>query len=124
MSELNALQWKDQSQQHLGKQSWKKKKNNQDVELKFDVDDLKEYVNGFRKRKEQRQKLAVQKILTKEKEQKREVKQEKIRQLKEQLHLPDDYGVESSDEEIGTEDRKSTRLNSSHEIPSRMPSSA
>ena len=27
-------------------------------------------------------------------------------------------------EEVTTEDRKSTRLNSSHEIPSRMPSSA
>eukprot|EP01023_Acetabularia_acetabulum_P032895 TRINITY_DN30740_c0_g1_i2.p2 TRINITY_DN30740_c0_g1~~TRINITY_DN30740_c0_g1_i2.p2 ORF type:complete len:197 (-),score=44.10 TRINITY_DN30740_c0_g1_i2:249-839(-) len=104
MSELNALQWRDDSFQP--KQRWKKRKNTQDVEVKFDVEDLKGYVNGFRKRKEQRQKYAIQKIIKKEKETKRETKQEKARQLKEKLHLPDDYGVESSDEEVGVDDWK------------------
>ena len=38
---------------------------------------------------------------------------------------PEDTTTPSDDPEAGTNpDRKSTRLNSSHEIPSRMPSSA
>ena len=35
-----------------------------------------------------------------------------------------DSHVDSYKEDFDIEDRKSTRLNSSHEIPSRMPSSA
>ena len=47
------------------------------------------------------------------------VKQNAYEQTKEVLSLIDKLLAE-----IGSEDRKSTRLNSSHESPSRMPSSA
>ena len=42
--------------------------------------------------------------------------------LKRPLLLEGEAGVGKT--EVGKADRKSTRLNSSHEIPSRMPSSA
>ena len=35
-----------------------------------------------------------------------------------------DHYLRKTDDQVITQDRKSTRLNSSHEIPSRMPSSA
>ena len=54
-----------------------------------------------------------------------------VLQYEEEGYLPDallNYlvrlGWSHGDQEVFTRDRKSTRLNSSHEIPSRMPSSA
>eukprot|EP01026_Neomeris_dumetosa_P023707 TRINITY_DN20020_c0_g2_i1.p2 TRINITY_DN20020_c0_g2~~TRINITY_DN20020_c0_g2_i1.p2 ORF type:complete len:200 (+),score=40.32 TRINITY_DN20020_c0_g2_i1:84-683(+) len=104
MSDINALQWTNNSMQQKRKRKGQKanqfsKRRRKDLEIKFDLEDLKEYVGGFSKRKEQRRKLAIQKQIMREQEERRDGRKEKIKQLKEQLNLPDDYGVGSLEDD-------------------------
>ncbi|PNW85376.1 hypothetical protein CHLRE_03g183500v5 [Chlamydomonas reinhardtii] len=78
----------------------KRKQKQKDVEVVFDAKDYKEYVTGFRKRKQQRRQDAMKQIQDKARQDRNEQRTQKRNKLKEELGLGDNYGVEdSSDEE-------------------------
>ncbi|GIL42958.1 hypothetical protein Vafri_777 [Volvox africanus] len=76
----------------------KRKQKQKDVEVVFDVKDYKEYVTGFRKRKQQRRQDAQKQIKEKQRQERNQQRSEKRTKLKEKLGLGDDYGIGSSSE--------------------------
>ncbi|GLI69020.1 hypothetical protein VaNZ11_013559 [Volvox africanus] len=82
----------------------KRKQKQKDVEVVFDVTDYKEYVTGFRKRKQQRRQDAQKQIKEKQREERNQQRLEKRTKLKEKLGLGDDYGIGSSSEDDDDKD--------------------
>eukprot|EP00877_Chromochloris_zofingiensis_P002187 jgi/Chrzof1/1196/Cz01g44100.t1 len=76
-------------------------KRNKGEEVVFDPKGHREFLTGFRKRKQQRRKEAVKQLEQKQKKQRTHDRAERRAKMKEELHLPEDYGVgsNSSDEE-------------------------
>ncbi|GLC63467.1 hypothetical protein PLESTF_000039300 [Pleodorina starrii] len=92
------------SAHHISKRKLKQK----DVEVVFDVKDYKDYVTGFRKRKQQRRQDAMKQIKDKQRLERNQQRSEKRTELKERLGLGDDYGVGSSSDD-GEEDDAAAR---------------
>ncbi|GIL73013.1 hypothetical protein Vretimale_4644 [Volvox reticuliferus] len=82
----------------------KRKQKQKDVEVVFDVKDYKEYVTGFRKRKQQRRQDAQKQIKEKQRQERNQQRSEKRTKLKEKLGLGDDYGVCSTSEDDDNKD--------------------
>ena len=80
----------------------KRKRRNKDLEIVFDVNSHRDYVQGFRKRKQQRRKEAVKALEKLSKEQKIEERAERRQAKREQYEkfLPPDT-VDNEDEDPG-----------------------
>ncbi|KAF8070873.1 nol12 [Scenedesmus sp. PABB004] len=82
----------------------KAKARQRGLEVVFDPKAHREFVTGFRKRKQQRRKEAEKQNVKKAKEQRVQDRAERRKELKAQLGLPEDYGVHDSDGEQGGAD--------------------
>jgi ribosomal RNA-processing protein 17 len=84
----------------------KRKRRNKDLEIVFDVNSHKEYVQGFRKRKQMRRKEAVKALEKLEREQKVEERAERRQAKREQYEkfLKPEDDSEQGEEEAGGDD--------------------
>jgi len=69
------------------------------LEVVFDPKGHRDFLTGFRKRKQQRRKEAIQQLEAKQKKQRVEQRAERRTKLKEELGLPENYGVDESNSE-------------------------
>mmetsp|Transcript_784 Transcript_784/g.1784 ORF Transcript_784/g.1784 Transcript_784/m.1784 type:complete len:222 (-) Transcript_784:2643-3308(-) len=82
----------------------KRKQRTKGAEVTFDPEQHREFITGFRKRKQQRRSKALREIQEKERKQRLQDRAERRAKLKEDLGLDDKWGVHDSSSEDDKED--------------------
>ncbi|GAX79693.1 hypothetical protein CEUSTIGMA_g7134.t1 [Chlamydomonas eustigma] len=82
-----------------------KRLKNKTSEVLFNPEQHKEFITGFRKRKQQRRAKAIKQLEDKAKQERLQYRSEKRAKLKADLGLDDRWGIASSDSEVEKEER-------------------